>query len=151
MDEIIAKHDIAELRRWYGLATDHIGSQDPERVEKGRAIYHRIFTADAELGAAGVESVTGPDAWVDVVLEALQPYPATQHLIGTQVVTDLDLDAGTASMTSYLQAWHAKPDNTLWLFIGTYEDELVRVNGEWKIARMLLVKVSGDTRTVDPE
>ena len=54
-------------------------------------------------------------------------------------------------MTSYLQAWHAKPDNTLWLFIGTYEDELVRVNGEWKIAKMLLVKVSGDTRTIDPE
>ena len=156
VDAWMAKQEIAELRRQYALATDLIGMATDEAIAQGRAIYRRIFTADAKIGATGQPQVTGPDAWVTIAHEALKIYENTQHLIGTQVIDLQGLpnaagEGGQAVMSSYLQAWHAKPDNTLWLFIGTYEDELVRVNGEWKIARMLLVKVSGDTRTIDPE
>lgn len=150
--ELLAREEIKGLRHAYGVATDLIGRNTPADVEAGRAIYHRIFTADAVIGAATVETVTGPDAWVDIVAEALEPYSATQHLIGTQFITGLVLpDAegrgGAAHMTSYLQAWHAKPNDDLWLFLGTYEEDLVYSPAcGWQIRTMILHQVSGDYR-----
>ena len=148
----VAKQQIAELRQLYGFATDLIGSGETLSIEEGRSIYRRIFTTDAAIGAANVESVTGPDAWVDVVLGALKVYGSTQHLIGTQYVDvhalpDADGQGGAASMRSYLQAWHAKPDGELWLFIGTYHDEASysKEHG-WQISKMVLEQVSEDRR-----
>jgi len=151
MRETFARQRIMELRHAYGLATDLIGKNTPEGIEAGRAIYHRIFTGDARIGAAGVESVKGPDAWVDVVKTALAPYNATQHLIGTQQVTSLTLPdgagaGGAAHMTSYLQAWHSKANDDLWLFMGTYEDDLVHGENGWQISTMMLHQVAADFR-----
>jgi hypothetical protein len=149
---LLARDEIRSLRHAYGVATDLVGRNTPADIEAGRAIYHRIFTADAVIGAATVETVTGPDAWVDIVAEALEPYSATQHLIGTQYITGLVLpDAegrgGAAHMTSYLQAWHAKPSGDLWLFLGTYEEDLVYSRaGGWQIRTMILHQVSSDHR-----
>lgn len=150
--ELLARGEIMALRHAYGVATDLIGRNTPADIEAGRGIYHRIFTADAVIGAAIVETVTGPDAWVDIVATALEPYNATQHLIGTQYITGLTLpDAegrgGAAHMTSYLQAWHAKANNDLWLFLGTYEEDVVHSPaGGWQIRSMILHQVSGDYR-----
>ena len=57
----------------------------------------------------------------------------TQHLIGTQLVdiesitfdSDCQVTDGRASMESYVQAWHDTTDEQVWLFIGTYLDEVV--------------------------
>ena len=150
--ELLAREEIKALRHAYGVATDLIGRNTPADIEAGRAIYHRIFTADAVIGAAIVETVTGPDAWVDIVATALEPYNATQHLIGTQYITALALpDAegrgGAAHMTSYLQAWHAKPSKDLWLFMGTYEEDVAYSPAcGWQIRSMILHQVSADYR-----
>ena len=45
-----AIQEIEYLRRWYAKATDLIGVATPESIEQGRAIYHRIFTVDAQAG-----------------------------------------------------------------------------------------------------
>ena len=152
----LAKQEIAELRRQYALATDLIGLDTEEGVAQGREIYHRIFTPDAKIGATGSPPSVGPDAWVKVANDALKVYQDTQHLIGTQVV-DLkslpgpDGKGGEASMSSYLQAWHAKADGELWLFIGTYYDKLTYTPGKgWQIYEMMLNQVSGDTRKINP-
>lgn len=148
----LAKQQIAELRHLYGFATDLIGTGGPAGVEEGRAIYRRIFTADASIRAGSSSEVRGPDAWVDFVRDALAVYSETQHLIGTQRVDvhalpDADGRGGRASMQSYLQAWHAKPDGELWLFIGTYQDEAVHTPEHgWQIQSMVLEGVSEDTR-----
>jgi SnoaL-like domain len=152
MWQVVARQEIMELRHAYGIATDLVGKNTAESIEAGRVIYRRIFTDDARIGAAGVDTVTGPDAWVDIVKTALAPYNATQHLIGTQYITGLNLpDAegvgGVAHMTSYLQAWHAKASGDLWLFMGTYEDDLVYTQaGGWQIRAMMLHQVSSDYR-----
>lgn len=152
MRESIARQQIMELRHAYGIATDQIGRNTPDEIEAGRAIYRRIFTADASIGAAGVDSVNGPDAWVDIVKKALAPYNATQHLIGTQYITGLVLPdrsgaGGSARMSSYLQAWHSKADGHLWLFMGTYEDDLVWTDAHgWQIRAMILKQVAADYR-----
>jgi hypothetical protein len=154
VEAALAKQEIADLRRQYARATDLIGLNTESSIAAGRAVYHRIFAADAKIGATGQPSVTGPDAWVDIAATALKVYQDTQHLIGTQVV---DLESmpdnrglgGAASMTSYLQAWHAKADGELWLFIGTYHDKLVHTPGTgWQIGEMMLEQVSGDTRQI---
>ena len=148
--------EIEYLRRWYAKATDQIGIATPESIAEGRAIYHRIFTADAQLDAGpDREPQVGPDAWVELVVGALGELGPTQHLIGTQLVeiSSLELDdgcnvlAGSASMESYLQAWHEQKDEKVWLFLGTYFDEAVFIPGTgWRIQKMKLQQVAGETR-----
>lgn len=148
----MAKQQVAELRQLYGFATDLIGTAEKSNVDAGRDIYRRIFSADAEIGAANVPTVRGPDAWVEIVLEALRSYASTQHLIGTQHVEVHSLPGpdgrgGRASMQSYLQAWHAQADGELWLFIGTYFDEASYSSAQgWQIHKMVLQQVSEDRR-----
>ena len=154
-----AIQEIEYLRRWYARATDLIGIATPESIEQGREIYHRIFTADAKLDAGpDREPQVGPDAWVDLVLGALGELGPTQHLIGTQLVQikSMELDdechvvAGSATMESYLQAWHEQKDEKVWLFLGTYFDDVVYLPGTgWRIEKMLLQQVAGETRYMD--
>jgi hypothetical protein len=154
-----AIQEIEYLRRWYARATDLIGIATPESIAEGRAIYHRVFTADAQLDAGpDREPQVGPDGWVDLVLGALGELGPTQHLIGTQLVQikSLELDgecnvvAGSAYMESYLQAWHEQKDEKVWLFLGTYFDDAVFIPGTgWRIEKMILQQVAGETRYMD--
>lgn len=154
-----AIQEIEYLRRWYARATDLIGVATPESIEQGRAIYHRIFTVDAKLDAGpDREPQVGPDAWVTLVLGALGELGPTQHLIGTQLaeIKSLELDdecnvvSGSAYMESYLQAWHEQKDEKVWLFLGTYFDDVVFVPGAgWRIEKMILQQVAGETRYMD--
>ena len=152
----VATHQIEYLRKKYGLATDLIGSKVPENIEEGRDIYRAIFAPEVKISASnGGDGPTfdaiGPDAWVDVVVHALQPFAVTQHLVGTQLVTidslpNSDGVGGSASMISYVQAWHADPGRVVDIFIGTYRDKLAFTpQGGWKITEMRLEKVSGHT------
>lgn len=150
----LAKQEIAELRRRYARATDLIGMMSDESIAEGRTIYHRIFTPDAMIGAEGVDPAIGPDAWVDVVAGALKEFVSTQHLIGTQLVEisslpDGDGQGGAASMTSYVQAWHAT-EHEVWLFIGMYKDQLRYTNAHgWQITDMMLEQISTDRRPLN--
>ncbi len=147
----IAKQEIAELRRLYARATDLIGMVTEESIAEGRAIYHRIFTPDASIGAVGIDPAEGPDAWLDVVANALKDYESTQHLIGTQLVElgalpDADGNGGAASMLSYLQAWHSTADE-VWLFMGTYKDKLsYGSKSGWQINEMTLEQIAMERR-----
>ena len=88
--EMLAKHEIEYLQRLYARATDQIGTNVPENIEAGRAVYHRIFTQDATIRASDPSSaefrVVGPDEWVKVVDGALSVFDSTQHLLGTQIL-----------------------------------------------------------------
>ena len=161
MARSIAKQEIEYLRRAYARATDQIGQNTPDSVVAGTATYHAIFTPDVVLRVMGDEALNqesvGPDAWVTVVVDALESYADTQHLIGTQLVDieELEIDdagnpvAGEASMTSYLQAWHAKADDHVWLFLGTYHDKIRYSDGAgWQIYDSSLERVSGEERTM---
>jgi len=155
----IAVQQIEYLRRAYARATDQIGLADEASVEAGRAVYRTIFAKDATFAVTGPEtsslSADGPDGWVDVVLGALGPMGPTQHLIGTQLVdiesitfdSDCQVTDGRASMESYVQAWHDTTDEQVWLFIGTYLDEVVFTPGVgWQIKHMELRRVTGEMR-----
>jgi hypothetical protein len=157
--EAVARQEIEYLRRAYAIATDQIGEDTEASVTAGGEIYHQIFSPDVTFAVTGPETqpltANGPKGWVDVVRGALGPLGPTQHLIGSQVVTFDDLQwndrcevvAGKAKMQSYVQAWHDQNDREVWLFIGTYFDEVVyQPQRGWQISHMELRRVTGELR-----
>jgi hypothetical protein len=151
-----AIQDIEYLRKRYAKATDKIGTGVKQSVEEGRRTYQRIFSKDAVIWAGEhISPQIGPEAWVQVVAGALKDIGPTQHLIGTQLVElkrfeldeECNLLRGTATMESYVQAWHERKDDLVWVFIGTYLDEVGFLPGlGWRIEAMQLLQVGGETR-----
>jgi len=157
--EAVARQEIEYLRRAYAVATDKIGEDTLAAVAEGEAIYQQIFTPDVTFAVTGPEtqplSANGPKGWVEVVRGALGPIGATQHLIGSQIVTfeslewndQCEITSGTAKMQSYVQAWHDQTPKEVWLFIGTYFDDVVYRQGQgWQIEHMELRRVTGELR-----
>ncbi|MDI1428500.1 nuclear transport factor 2 family protein [Polyangium sorediatum] len=142
--KLAAELEIAKLPVCYALGTDAIGRGD---LQAGKNIYAPCFKSDAELAVYfpgtpfnGPPSSTaiGANAWADFVegVFTTSGYTSTQHLIGSIDINVIDEDEAT--MTSYLHATHVLPDGTIDVANGTYEDEVIRVNGTWKIKRRTL-------------
>ncbi|MDC0740487.1 nuclear transport factor 2 family protein [Polyangium mundeleinium] len=142
--KLAAELEIAKLPVCYALGTDAIGRGD---LQAGKNIYAPCFKSDTELAVyfpgtpfTGPPSSTavGANAWADFVegVFTTSGYTSTQHLIGSIDINVIDEDEAT--MTSYLHATHVLPDGTIDVANGTYEDEVIRVNGAWKIKRRTL-------------
>ena len=154
-----SREEIEYLRRLYGKATDLIGISNNKRLRKeGINIYKKIFSSNAKI-SAGAEKILkskGPIGWSKVVINALEKYNSTKHLIVKQVVEfskfnikNNKLVSGEANMTSYLQAWHTWPDNRLRVVMGTYFDKVrFKQNLGWQIYEMHLEHTSTDHRMV---
>lgn len=154
----LARQEIEYLRRLYGRATDALGKvDDEESVRFGVETYHRIFTDDVKVrvtGSANPLEGEGPEAWIQVVTNALKDFETTQHLIGTQLVQfeDVKFDGasivcGDATMSSYLHAWHAWPDRKVRVVLGTYEDKVkFTASKGWQIYDMTLQHASAEHR-----
>lgn len=138
-----AEAEIAKLPLCYARGTDAIGAGD---VAAGKAIYAPCFTPNAELAVYfpgtpfdGAPSfvTTGGDSWADFVsgVFTANGYSATQHLMGN---IDVDVSGNHATMTSYLHATHVLPNGTIDVANGTYEDEVIRQGGKWRISRRTL-------------
>ncbi len=133
-----AELEIQKLTTCYALGTDAIGSGN---VVEGKNIYRDCFTENAIITAifpdGASETVTGTDAWADFVASVFQNngYLATQHLIGT---INISVAGNEAKMSSYLHATHKRSETSIDVANGTYEDEVVQVNGRWKIQRRTL-------------
>ena len=154
----LARQEVEYLRRLYGKATDALGKVgDQQATDFGAATFRRIFTPDVLVRVTGGPKAlegSGPDSWAGVVTNALKDYESTQHLIGTQIVEFTDVQfkdgevlSGLAEMSSYLQAWHAWPDRSARIVLGTYYDK-VRFNpGKgWQIYDMTLEYTSVEHR-----
>jgi ketosteroid isomerase-like protein len=106
--------------------------------ERDLALYRSVFAEDVVVEGFGPSPVRGADAWAAFVERALAQYGATQHMLGPQLAT---VDGDTAHCRTDVQALHYlkdKPGTTLTLW-ATYETDLRRIGGEWKIARHKLV------------
>jgi uncharacterized protein (TIGR02246 family) len=102
--------------------------------QRDMALYASVFADDVEVVGFGPDTYHGRDAWVNYVTEALKAYGPTQHMLGPQLAT---VDGDTAHCRTDVQAMHymkAEPNKTLTLW-ATYNTDMKRVNGEWKIAR----------------
>ena len=102
--------------------------------ERDMALYRSVFAEDVEVVGFGASIYHGAEAWTAYVTQALTQYGPTQHMLGTQLAA---ITGDTAHCRTDVQALHYlidKPDTTLTLW-ATYESDMKRVNGEWKIVR----------------
>ena len=107
--------------------------------------YGSCFADDVLVTGFGAEDFHGRDAWLVFVKQALEQYGPTQHMLGPQLVT---IDGDSAHCRTDVQAHHylkepAGSTLTLW---ATYETDMARIDGEWKIKKHHLV--SRGTRIV---
>jgi len=101
-------------------------------------MYRSCFADDVEVLGFGPETVHGGDAWLEYVKNALERYGPTQHMLGPQLAT---VDGDKAHCRTDVQALHylKEPEGqtlTLW---ATYETDMQRIDGQWKINRHRLV------------
>ncbi|MFN6517955.1 MAG: nuclear transport factor 2 family protein [Nostoc sp. CreGUA01] len=133
-----AELEIQKLTTCYALGTDAIGRGN---LLEGKNIYRNCFTQDSVLTAVfpdgASETRYGTDSWADFVYAVFQGngYQATQHLIGT---INISVQSNQATMSSYLHATHKRSETSIDVANGTYEDEVVRRNGQWKIRNRTL-------------
>jgi 3-phenylpropionate/cinnamic acid dioxygenase small subunit len=103
------------------------------------ALLRTCFVADAvETFSTG--RAEGYDAIESVCATALGQLDATQHLVSN---TRVEVAGDEASARSYFQAQHvrrATEGGDTFTIGGTYEDRLLRVGGEWRIAGRSLLR-----------
>ena len=106
--------------------------------ERDMDLYRSCFADDVEVVGFGKETFHGAKQWVDYVIEALERFGPTQHMLGPQLA---QIDSDTADTRNDVQAFHVLKDPagktlTLW---ATYKTRMRRVSGDWKIIRHELV------------
>lgn len=102
--------------------------------QRDMALYASTFADDVEVVGFGAETYHGRDAWVAYVKKALEAYGPTQHMLGPQLA---EVNGDTAHCRTDVQAQHFlidKPDTTVTLW-ATYNTDMKRIGGEWKIVR----------------
>ena len=101
--------------------------------QRDMVLYRRCFAEDVTAIHKG-ETYAGVDAWLAFIESALERFGPTQHMLGPPLV---DLDGDRAHCRTDIQATHFladAPDSTLTLW-GTYETDMARIGGAWKITR----------------
>ena len=94
----------------------------------------RLFTTDCEV-------IFGPDSRLRAAgrdnlrrsMERMWRWRRTAHHLSNVRVWSDGADAARAE--SYVHAWHEAPDGTTAEVFGIYRDHLIRVCGDWRIAR----------------
>lgn len=135
-----ARAAIQDLMLRYALAVD------------GRDIggFCSLFSEDAVISGFTPEPLRGAKDMGACVDKALTLFSATQHLISPPLV---QITGDTAHAQTPVQAIHFYKDKdkgnfTLW---GTYETDLIRVGGEWKIRNHCLVTLANNMPRTNAE
>ena len=119
-----------------------------ERVDNGYFAGVGELLADATF-TGGVGSVSGRDAIERMLRESLIVYddgtPRTKH-VTTNVVIEVDAEAGTAVSRSYFTVLQALPDLALQPIVsGRYQDRFERREGHWRLVeRRVRTDLVGD-------
>lgn len=103
-----------------------------------------VFTDEASCDYGEHGKPRGLADIVDLVRTALEPFDATQHFIGTSIVT---ATATGARGSTYLIAQHTRRGSSgdlNYTIAGTYTDHLVRTPSGWRIAHRTLEPVWTD-------
>jgi len=106
--------------------------------ERDFDLYSSCFMENVEILDFGDSAIHGRDNWVVFVKEALNAYGPTQHMLSPQFAT---ITGDDAHCRTDVQALHYLKDPegeilTLW---ATYETDMKRIDGDWKISRHRLV------------
>lgn len=110
-----------------------------------------VFLSDA-YAKYGITTHQGIESILERCKKALTPLDFSHHMVSNHVV---EVEGDKAKCKCYFQAQHVRtstPEGVNFLIAGKYEDELIRVNKEWKIASRVLTKIwtEGNEKVVNP-
>ena len=96
--------------------------------------YASCFVEDIVVTGFSGGEMHGLGPYVEWVVQALERFSHTQHLIGNQEIV---VTGDSAHMRSYVQATHvlADDDTVLVILWAVYDDHLVRTPEGWKITK----------------
>ena len=99
---------------------------DTGRFDEFAALFERGKWHKAEPGAAAARQ------WITDHVQLYDGQTRTKH-VTTNVIVDVDEDAGTATASAYVTIFQALPDFPLQpIFSGRYQDRLTRIDGGWR-------------------
>ncbi len=102
-----------------------------------------VFTPDATAFLGGAE-YDGIEAIIERVSTALTRLDASQHLVGSHLVS---VNGDQATHRCYVHAQHVlsgTEGGDLWMVAGIYDDQAVRTPDGWRIKRRVLSRVWTD-------
>jgi len=122
-----------------------------ERIDLGDFDGLADLFADAEITAEGGAKWKGRDEILALYAEGTRRYPdtgtpKTKH-VTTNLLIEVDEDAGTATCRSYYTVFQAVPGSIALapIIAGRYRDRFERVGDRWRFAaRHMLVDLIGD-------
>ena len=130
--ELVAWHKVFDLSLRYAAGID----------QRDWSLYRSCFTDEVRVDfssfnhrPASAEPMAADD-WIAVVRRTIEGFESTQHLIGNQTITFDGPDR--ARYQAYLQAQHWMDRDHWYLIGGWYFNEAHRVDGEWKLATVVL-------------
>jgi hypothetical protein len=122
--ELCDRASIQDLRFRYHVAVN----------EKQLDAIPRLFSEGAEVEFEGIGSARGIDAIETLYRQVVGQSPFIKQFIHNHVIT---LDGDTASGVSYLDARTVRDGESI-LVAARFDDEYVRVGGEWRFQALRL-------------
>jgi 3-phenylpropionate/cinnamic acid dioxygenase small subunit len=102
-------------------------------------LFHTIFTEDCELDYGEIGAWKGADAVTEFMRQAHELAGHTMHRLTNQVIT---VDGDSAQARTYVDALIMLADNNSGVnAAGFYDDEFVRTEQGWQIARRRFTQV----------
>ena len=110
-----------------------------------------VFSSDA-YAKYGITEHKGIESIIEKCQKSLVPLDFSHHMVTNHVV---EVEKAEAKCKCYFQAQHVRSSasgGANFIIAGKYEDELLRINGEWKISSRVLTKIwtEGNEKVVNP-
>ncbi len=123
------RQDIADVLLCYATGIDR----------RDWTLFRSIFTEDCELDYGEIGAFKGADAVTEFMQRAHELAGHTMHRLTNQVIT---VDGDSAQARTYVDALIMLGDNTSGVnAAGFYDDEFVRTERGWQIARRRFTQV----------
>lgn len=120
------------------LMLNYAAAVDERDIER----YRSCFAEDVLVVNFGEQDFQGRETWVDHVWAELEKFSSTQHLLGPQFAQVTDDRAETRSDVQALHYLAASENGaedsegiTRFILWATYHTTMLRIDGQWKIAR----------------
>jgi 3-phenylpropionate/cinnamic acid dioxygenase small subunit len=123
------RQDIADVLLRYATGIDR----------RDWPLFRTVFTDDCELDYGEIGSFTGVDAIAEFMQQAHAMASHTMHRLTNQVIT---VDGDKAESRTYVDALIMLGDNNSGVnAVGFYDDDLVRGDAGWQVARRRFIQV----------
>lgn len=97
-----------------------------------------LFTEDGAIEAAATGTIAGPAAIADYIGSRPDGWQRRRHFNNNAIIEGVPGDEDAATLAMYIMVL-SRRETVLPRLLGRYEDELRRVDGEWRFRRRRII------------